>query len=337
MSAVLALVIGLVAAANGERAHLAQVELVGPLSSARFEPVATDGTVGAGQLGSTRVEGGLRVGERRRLVLPLPTRRPLEVSVEGEGSARFEAWLAEPDEEPLAGLSAGLRARPLPPVEDPSRGGLAQPTWALLAAGAALVLSLRRRPAWALALAVALAGTGYALERRLAPAPDPGLLLYDGDLSVGAWRRAEARAAQLSLTPPRAGSAFSVVARPAQAPLSWVVSLDGDWCAYAPGARVYALSSAAPGAEKGAQGGLARGANGLFDLAEVWWREAGEWSARGPWLSGAPLSAAEGAAQHAESPPGWLASGLPQGVPVLLARAAQDEGGRPVWLRVTGL
>ena len=63
-------------------------------------------------------------------------------------------------------------------------------------------------------------------------------------------------------------------------------------------------------------------------LAEVWTRDAaGEWRFHGAWAAGTPL----GPPVAGGAPPGWLASALPAGRAVLLAREPSGA-----WLRCFG-
>jgi hypothetical protein len=67
-------------------------------------------------------------------------------------------------------------------------------------------------------------------------------------------------------------------------------------------------------------------------------RSGGEWTAHGRWEALRPWPEASTAGLDDErgdaaSPPGWLASGLPQGPDVLLGRL---EGEPATWVRITG-
>jgi hypothetical protein len=106
-------------------------------------------------------------------------------------------------------------------------------------------------------------------------------------------------------------------------PLELHWSSPGGGLARAPGARLAAGEGAALPA-------LAPDRNADGPLEAVWTRSAaGAWTARGPWPAGAPLGT--GARGGSSDPPGWLASSLPPGRPVLLGRTAGGE-----WLRCLG-
>ncbi|NOT31899.1 MAG: hypothetical protein HOP15_15745, partial [Planctomycetes bacterium] len=97
--------------------------------------------------------------------------------------------------------------------------------------------------------------------------------------------------------------------------------------AHAQAARLMALELAPPPE-------LLEDRNGVEALAEVWIRgPQGAWRAHGSWAFGTALSpsVAEPRPDSPSWPPGWLASGLPPGRRVLLART-----GRGAWLRCVG-
>jgi len=71
--------------------------------------------------------------------------------------------------------------------------------------------------------------------------------------------------------------------------------------------------------------------NALTSFDETFLRDEGRWSARGPWPVDAPLPTTESEG----SPPGWLASNLPQGVALMIARERPDPGNPVTWVRVS--
>ena len=75
-----------------------------------------------------------------------------------------------------------------------------------------------------------------------------------------------------------------------------------------------------------------RNVNAWGPMEASWVRlGAGSWRHMGPWAEGAvwpPGAGSDGA------PPGWLASGLPQGPVLWIGR--RESAGLPEWVRVVG-
>lgn len=304
--------------------------------------------------GRLRIEQRLLAGEERRLVVPL-ARRPdpdLEPAPElealgpqgaggapGGGSASVLGWI----EEDLPG-NAALRARPRPPVAT-DRGGPSPAALGTLALAAVVVAALRRRPSLALLGALALVLPAIGLQLRAGPGPARTVRVLEGLRPGGAWLqvdtapgnlRLEARPAGalgLEVWPepgPGAGPRWTVRPRPGQVDL-WVLDL--------PDHRLSLLGELDPGART-----LDPDLNLWGPLEEVWVRSPeGIWSAHGPWGPGQALPAAQ---DPSGGPPGWLASRLPQGRGVLVARLGpgawsgrtleRGEEPREVWLRLVG-
>lgn len=318
-----------------QRSRLARARMgvEGPLESAVLDQ---------GRAGRTVLEGPLLPGERRELVVPLPSRplgdRPPEVP----DGVRFLGWVEDPAGPPLP---PSLSARPRPPVgEAISRAGGA--ALALVGAGALLVVAARRRPPLALGLGLGLAAGAGAAQTLVGgeSGPPPPVRVLEGDGPSGVWLQVDG-AFQSLAGPPRPG--LRLEARPASAPLEWRVPLSATppgavplWRAHLTGGRLWRLVPLDPGGRA-----LTPGANRWGDLAETWTRGAqGGWHARGPWSRGAPLPPPAGGSSGS-GPPGWLAAGLPQGVGVLVARAGPrtwggEDGVEPppavVWVRLVG-
>jgi hypothetical protein len=346
MSASLATLLVSALLVRGEsRCALAEVVLEGPCAAVELD---------LGRAGSTRVEGPLAAGERRTRLVPLPVfgeapRLVPDVRVlplasgEDAGAARFAGW--HEDGGLSAALPHGLRARALPPVAAPQTR--ARPAEVLLLAGAFLLAVLRpRRAAWVLAVSLAAAPALYALAGA-GRAPRSGtasaVRVFEGDAASGRWLQVDAAAGGLAVSPRGLDTAhpgFELECEPARRPLRWSVPLDAaaPWAVTdAEGRRTTRLVRRG---ELLTTRGLTRAANAWGDLEQVWLRDAeGGWASLGAWREGAPLpERAPGVA-----PPGWLASGLPQGVEVLLARLAPGafagEGPAPpgeVFLRQVG-
>ncbi|MFN0007083.1 MAG: hypothetical protein ACKVXR_04175 [Planctomycetota bacterium] len=304
----------------GSRGRIGEVEVVGPVR---------DLVISLGQSGETRLEGGLLAGERVRLRVPLPARGEGEPDVvprvtwlaedpaDPAGSARFLGWSTQ--ESPLDRLPPGLRSRPRPPVGPPSTS---LPLAALALLPACFLLAILARERRAVSILVSLAGAALVLvlSRARDPASDSATVieLADGSdlvLEVRAsFAAAEVDSADLPST--------ALEVDPEGAPVVWVGSLvpGAPWRARAPGSTIYLLQARDAGEEP-------------FSLAESWIREDGEWTARGAWRTGSPLPPP----RAAPAPPGWLSSGLPQGIPVLLGRLVSGARGRgEAWIRFTG-
>ena len=338
----LALAASLAGTAGETRAHLARVQLEGPLERVRFvvEP-----------MGETVVEGPLLAGESRALQIPLPLWAPPgsvepEVVATGNGRAVFAGWvdpLGAGAERAWLALPAGLRARARLP--DPEREPLRAPPLALLAvlAGFVLLLSQRRHPARAAAIGVASAVLTGALAFAGTPPPSR-LRVLEGDAPSGRWIAVDGARGELALP---AELPLRVESRPARARLVWRVPLagvrgwlDGEarptWILRGAGAALFAVSTFEPA--QPVEG--SRNAWGDFERAWVRDEAGAAWRQVGPWAFGRPLP--EGGPGD---PPGWLVAGLPQGPRVFAGLLDPDVGtGSPprggpsvaVWVRLTG-
>jgi len=323
--AVVLLLLAAVATAQSGRLRLGEVELEGPLRGLQAE-------CGGGD--RLRLAGELAAGERLQLVVPVPWRavRGDEAPAftwtidedQARGRVRWRGWRAT--EDPAARVPSALRSRARPPV-GADRHTLGLGALGVLAAGAALLGALRRRVALALGAAVLGAALAAALvEVEPAEVPD-GVVVIEGSADAAqAWSRrshfghatvGEADAlAQLVLETEPAEVALEVVHDlRAQAPTRLA----------APGARLH-LCAVVPAPALGP--GLERNPGEDFEAA--WWRAEGEWRRLGAWPSGA----ARPAGQPGLDAPGWLATGLPQGRGVLLARLRAGGGLR--YLRWVG-
>lgn len=321
--------IGLLVAAQpvqGNRLRFGSVVLAGPLEHAAL--TTEDGS-------RTCIDGVLRAGERRVLRAPFaagrtsPAREPQVV--DGGAGVVFESW--EPDSPgPLAALPGALRARVRPPVAA-GEVRVPLPVWAILVGAFWAGLGLRRKPYVALVVGLAGAlGTSWLLARLARPTGAPVRVL-EGLASGVPWLRVDAGTGELRLSE----GSERLETEPAWAPLEFAVTLGGDAgervSARAPeGTALYALAALEPGERAFEARGNTWGA-----LVESWVRSpSGEWSAHGRWARGTPLPAPAAAGT---APPGWLASGLPQGTGVLIGRLAPGsfgEGDGPTWVRSSG-
>jgi hypothetical protein len=305
------------------RAFWAEFALAGPLEGVSFE---------VGSAGTLHIDGALLAGEERRLVLPLPARsaaervEPRVVIAERDptlrGGARFVGWRDEPSA--LAKLPLGLRARASPALA--AHGPIVPlSALALLAASAAIAVALRKRAL--LALGCALLAAVLLTLTVAAPSADghARLCVIDGDVASAWWRISEAGYGRVELR--GAPGEFELAVEPAGVGLTFRASLDGALEARAPGAKLVVTRALELEPSRSS-----RIQNGLASFAEVWVREAGAWTFRGSWSTGAALADA----RPGPDPPGWLASGLPQGIPIVLAREALGAGTRTYW-RISGL
>jgi hypothetical protein len=336
-----------------ERFHRARYELRGPLESVVFGQPG-----GSSERGTTRIVAKLRRGELRSVVVPFDGRRtaapaPLERVAPParadadppEGRVLFIEFV-DSDSSTGAGtvLPAGLLARARPPVEIPV-GALRVMDLAWLLACSGAVLSLRRRPFLALVLGVTGAAGGVALRRMLPPAVPTGVTVIEADLSASSALRVDAGAGSMGLSLDE--GALRVTTRPRGAALDWTLDLSQAGrasysCGVAGSVSVVSRFTGDP------ELGLASAANDWAPLAQVWTRSAaGEWAFHGRWSTGTALPAPGTAAQDPVAmPPGWLASGLPPGRGVLIARLAPALSAAPgasplgpgaaVWLRAAG-
>ena len=304
------------------RLSWARYELAGPMSEPTLELVAGS---------PTHLAGALLPGERVERTLPVVVdalgargqpRWSWDLDPEHAGRARFLGWSREADER-WSAVAPGLRARPRPPVVPADT--TPPPALLLLLGGAALasvVLARRGRHLPALpalagcALAWGFAGAGSA------PTTQEWIVL-EGQ-GEDAW--VELRAAWQSLELPLEAPPLVLASEPEAAPIAIGTSLarPGELRLHSPGAALFSRRILDPG-----PGRIGESGQDCADFEAVWWRAEGEWSFRGAWPRGAALPAA----QPGDPAPGWLASGLPQGARVCLARA----GGRNVrWFRDLG-
>jgi hypothetical protein len=330
------------------RVSLAEVDIEGPLSEVVLD---------LGTAGSTRIVGELVAGESRRILVPLAPRsdadritptiriRPepmgLAPDLEPRGRARFLGWQNRAS--PLDALSIGLRERPRPAVAE-SSASLSRATPFALLAAAIVVLALRRRPVLALASSVVASAALVLVVHRPDAEASTAVVLVDGDVDSDRWRRVDAAFARIEV--PADVGAFELWVEPAGAPVFWRVPLDWSWGGSSggsssgtggtaraevasPGARLFLVSTLPGGAAL-----FSRERNQDAALDRAWLREEGTWTWRGPWPLSAALTAALPRAGPDTAPPSWLASGLPQGVAVLVGRVA---GSGNTWMRIAGL
>lgn len=322
----------LVAAATipGEnRARIGELEVVGPVR---------DLSLSLGQAGESRIEGALLDGERLRLEVPLAARGapsigvvpriawPAEDPAEIGGSARFLAW--SEDETRLSELPLGILSRPRPP-SGPTE--IAQPLAALALLPACFLLAILARERRATSILISLAGAALCLglSARARGGVAAGATVLE--MAEGSDLALEVRASFATATVEATDlPATALEVDPEGARVVWIGSFStgSPWQARSPGAALYLLRARDPDGRR-----FSRAANGVTDLAESWVREAGEWTVRGAWTLDSPLPPP----RPGPPPPGWLSSGLPQGVPVLLGRMAAGAGGRgEAWIRLTG-
>ena len=302
------------------RLWLLELELRGACEAVRLD---------CGPDGATRLSGPFASSEQRVLLVPVPVRSPLgaeglsalplpRVEVEPPGAGAEGAvlrWSAAQPAEELRRSVGALLARPRPPVAEALAHAAAPELLLVLAAGGFL-LALRRRPAACAALALAAGLGAVALARTRAPAAR-GARVTEWEAEAPLALDVQASRDRLALP----HGALEVV--PEGARLELAVPGNGSGgSASAPGARLAGLEGVPPPT-------LAVGRNDGPDLSEVWTRNArGEWWAHGPWPAGAALGEPR---SGAPDPPGWLASALPPGRTVLLARTETGD-----WLRCLG-
>jgi hypothetical protein len=319
----------LVPTSSGSRIAVAEIEINGPFEGA---------TLDVPSQGRTRIEGHLLAHESRVLTVPVPasaTGVHLEPRVRldrtGElespsGRLRVVDWRNE-DASDFRAVPPGLLVRPRPPLAsaDPSaESGVLL----LLAASFVCGLALRQKPRAALAFGVASGALAFALGPRSSDASLERVSIEEGDAQSSVWLEVHAARDRMSIQD--RGESFRVETRPDDAFLECRVVLDDPaaWEARARRTALYEIAAIQPGDRA-----FTRAANHWGDLDETWVREQGSWTARGIWMLGEPLPPA-----RAESPPpGWLASGLPQGTPILLGRLRTRPGESRVYLRMSGL
>jgi hypothetical protein len=327
--AVLAIGAALPSAISSGRIAVAEIELKGPFDGATLEL--------SGQ-GRTRIEGRLLAAEARVLSVPVPEsasgiRLEPRVRLDRDagdldarsGRVRFVRWRDE-ESSPAPGVPPGLLARPRPPLSsaDPAASG---GMLACLAASLVIGLALRKKPYAALAFGVASGVLAFALGPRTPEAGAQRVKVEEGDAQSSIWLEVEAARERIS-----AGAGdepFRLETRPEDARIECRVALDrtASWEIAAKRALLYKLTPFSPGDRS-----FTRDANRWSDLDATWVREEGSWTARGAWSRGERLPDAI----RDDEPPGWLVSGLPQGVPVLLGRVRSSRSESPIFVRVSG-
>ncbi len=307
--------------AGQNRAWPFDVVLRGPLEGAVFD---FEGE------GSVRVTGSLLAGEELELTLPAPVRSPLgreglegialpRPRIEGEGTVDVRGWRPpDPAADPER-LPREWRRRSPPAVS----GAVPHATWsglALLAVAFLLGLAWRRTRIRGPATAIVLGGIILVVTAGEAPVPGEVRVLEGGG---GSWWEVHAARDRLEA---RELAWLEVV--PEGRAVELEVRLDGPrTIARSPGAVLTRIRPLDPPAGPDPEL-FGRGAP-----EATWLRSAGgELRPRGTWRwgEGPPPPPAE----PAPDPPGWLMTGLPQGVEVLLGRLEAAEG--ESWLRVTG-
>jgi hypothetical protein len=335
------------AAAGEQRIAFARIAIEGPLSEIAIE---SEGV-------RTVLAHEWLAGEAEELELPLgagaapPPGEPLarvepRLTTRGAGRARVLAG-SEERAQAWSSLPAGLRARGAPPLAGAHvRASLA--ALCALAALACALLALRRNARAALALA----GLGGLFAAGLPPAGARGAAqcVVDVQHAAPAWIERRSAIGELAvplerwvrfeLEPPAAPCELRLERGPSAGTgraesggRAWSVRARAQGEARLDAWHVHALAAGA-----GPQ---------LLELAR--WEELWLRSADGNWRAATELlqsSARTPAGPRAASPPGWLATGLPQGRSALLGRAGSAGGGAlggagsaaagEVWLRWVG-
>ncbi|MCE9593609.1 MAG: hypothetical protein K8S98_05400 [Planctomycetes bacterium] len=321
----LALVVVLVLVADargGDASRLRRAELAasGPLERASLD---------LGGAGTATIELGLAAGETRRFVALLPAREGSEALAprSSDEHLRFLGWT--PDEERARRWSAlppALRLRP-PPTPPSSANAASLAALSLAFAAAFFVHRLRARPGLALLVGAVAALGVFALDTALAR-PTNALVVYDYDARDGAGVRWECARDRLDFA---SDAVLSFAVEPAEHAIAVAIDARGDG---SPLTRVVARGAALSRAEAPDAAVPDRASNRWGDFAEVWTRDAdGAWTARGPWASNTALPPAVAGEAR---PPGWMNPALPQGLKLLVGRAASDVRGAEVWVRVLG-
>jgi hypothetical protein len=334
MITVPALLLVLLSTSGGNLARRAEIEAVGPVKEL---------VLSLGSAGETRLLGELLPGERTPISVPLPARdaaprivpeirwsggEGLDQGSEGRGRVRFLGWSEDLAAKAIDALPPGLRARSRPPLSPPEVL-LPRASLALLPACLVVGLALRRRASLSVLFAAVASGALLGLGRpREGPAEREVIVLEsDAQSPSGLAIAATWESAQLSADDLRDAV---VETSKEEARLVWTGSLSGtgSWSAFARNSAIYVELAVEARAED-----FRRERNGGRDLAEAWVREDGVWTARGPWPLGAPLPPS----RPGPPPPGWIVSGLPQGISVLVGRASTPERSRSAtWVRETG-
>ena len=321
-----AVLLALGCAASGHaqsRLAYARYELAGPMSAAEL---------GFAPGSRTKLSGELLAGERVERVLPVVVDEfgargephwSWQGDPENQGRARFLGWDRSAEEQ-WGKLPPGLQLRSRPPVLPAD----ARPPAALflLLAGCALGSVVLARKRAVLAALPALAGCALAwlLAHPASGARVPWLVL-EGAGMRSPW--VEQRADWETLELPSECGPVLLASEPPRASIALATSLSapGPITLQARGAALFASRALDPG-----PGSLDSGSQDCAPtLEQVWWREAGEWSYRPNWAKGQPLPPA----QPGGPPPGWLATGLPQGPRVCIAGTT---GRSPRWFRDVG-
>jgi hypothetical protein len=312
------------ASAAQSRLSWARYELQGPMSAPALELAPGS---------RTELEGALLAGERLERVLPvvvgalgphaLEPRWSWSGDPDHQGRARFLGWVAAADER-WGRVPPGLRARPRPPVQPADTTPPVALFW-LLGASALASLALARRGRFAPALpALGACALAWWLGAGSAAGAAQTWIVLEGQEGEAAWVELRAGWAELAL--PAEAEPLQLASDPEEAPISVATSLarPGDLRLSARGAALFAARVLEPG-----PGRIGADGQDCADFERVWWRAEGEWSFRGAWKRGLPLPGAA----SGEPPPGWLASGLPQGPRVCLGYAG---GPSPRWFRQLG-
>jgi hypothetical protein len=306
--------------AGGEnRLWFVDLELRGACAGVRLE---------CGSDGETLLRGPFSRGEDRRLSVPVPVRSPL--GAEGlvalplpravpepagaEAVVRVLGWSAVQPAAELARVAGPLLALTRPPGGAAEARARAPELFLVLVAGAALLV-LRRRLVPALVVALASGALAFELARGRAASGAQDLVQWSLDAPIALAVRAGAD----ELEGPREWLEVSPEGH--HLGLEWEAG--GEGRVRAAGARLIRIGTAPVPSVSPAR-------NGGEELSEVWTRDPrGGWRAHGTWRTGEGLPGAD--PSLASAPPGWLASALPAGTGVLVARTA---GG--TWLRCLG-
>ncbi len=319
--------LALAAALLPSRIRIAELDVVGPVGGLVLD---------SGSAGETRFSQAFRSGERLRVSAPVavvdaaaPVPPAIRWSRDGDleeaapGSVRFARWREDRAAEDLAALPPGLLARPRPPVSPPEVRA-SRATLALLPACFGVGLAVRRRRAVALLVgilgaAVLLAAGWPRGSRQLAVA---GVVECDAGSEGSLW--VSASFGRVSATVDELESALLETAEEGRL-LVFSQAEEGDsWTASVTGTPIYLVRKVELG-----EAGYTRERTRNRRLAEAWVREDGAWTSRGSWPVGEPLPGP----RDAPPPPGWLEAGLPQGVPILIGRVADEP---TLFVRISG-
>jgi len=332
---VLAIALLVLLPAGANRGALAEIVVAGPADAVVVE---------LGRFGSTHIEGPWLEGERTTLRIPLPASGELgiepSVSIvpDGAGSASFRGWIEG------GGLSEdlprALLARSLPPLPRPDNTG-AGAVELLVLAGAFLLAAALRRRTWVVVVigivavgGVICAGIVFGPRPRCGTFPAPTRVFEGQARAGGRWLQVDVGLGALIVSP---STGFELTCAPEGILLRWIAFADPgrSWAVASfprnVGARLACRREFVHEAPTRAE-------NRWGELRDVWVRSpGGAWSWHGTWPAGEALGPevpSDGA------PIGWLASGLPQGVSVLLAEGGSPGAGLPgarVYLRLVGL